>query len=67
MEVGQIGLGIQLVLFVVAKKNNCIQERVQIQHQMKLGCLVLESQIMRKFTMKQIVYVSLNENEINVI
>ena len=67
MEVGQIGLGIQLVLLIVVGENNCIQGRVQIQHQMKLGCLVLESRTMRKFAMKQIVYVSLNENERNVI
>lgn len=67
MEVGQIGLGIQLVLLAVAKKNNRILERVQIQHQMKLGCFVLESRTMRKFSMKQIVYVSLKENERNVI
>jgi hypothetical protein len=67
MEVGQIGLGIQLVLLVVVGENNCIQGRVQIHHQMKLGCLVLESCTMRKFAMEQIVSVSLNENERNVI
>ena len=67
MEVGQIGLGIQIVLLVVVGENNCIQGRVQIHHQMKLGCLVLESRTMRKLAMEQIVSVSLHENERNVI
>ena len=67
MEVGQIGIGIQLVVLLVVKGNNCIPGRVQIHHQMKLGCLVLESRTMRKLAMDQIVSVSLHENERNVI
>jgi len=64
MEVGQIGLGIQLVLLVVVKVYNCIQEAVQILHQMKLGRLVLASRTMRKCAMKTIVSVSSMESEI---
>ena len=64
MEAGQIGLGIQLVLLVVVEVCNCIQEAVQILHQMKLGgVLVLASRTMRKFAMKQIAIVSSTVNE----
>ena len=64
MEVGQIGLGIQLVVLVVVEVHNCIQEVVQILHQMILGRLVLESRTMRKCAMKTIVHVSSMESEI---
>ena len=59
MEIGQIRLGIQLVLFVVVEVYNCILEVVQILHQMKLGSLLLVSRTMRKCAMKTIVCVSL--------
>jgi hypothetical protein len=58
MEVGQIGIGIQLVVLLVVKGNNCIPGRVQIHHQMKLGRLVLESRTMRKCAMEITVIVS---------
>jgi len=66
MEAGQIGLGIQLVLIVVVEVYNCIQEAVQILHQVKLGRLVLASRTMRKFAMKQIAIVSSTESEKNI-
>jgi len=58
MAAGQIGIGIQLALLFVVEEYNCILEVVQIHHQMKLGCLVLESLTMRKCAMKTIVSVS---------
>lgn len=58
MEVGQIGLGIQLVVLVVVEEYNCMLEVVQIHHQITLGGLVLESRAMRKCAMKTIVSVS---------
>jgi hypothetical protein len=67
MEVGQIGLGIQVVLLIVAEESNCIQGRVQIYHQLKLGRLVQESRTMRKCAMKIIVVVSSMENDKNAI
>jgi len=63
MEAGQIGLGIQLVLLVVVEVYNCIQEAVQILHQMKLGRLVLEGRTMRKLATKTIALVSSTEKE----
>ena len=67
MEVGQIGLGIQLVVLLVVEVHNCILEGVQIRHQMRLGRFVLESRTMRKFPIKTIVCVSSFENEGNLI
>jgi len=58
MEAGQIGLGIQLVVLVVVEEYKCIQEAVQIHHQMKLERLVLASRTMGKCAMKSIVFVS---------
>jgi len=58
MAAGQIGLGIQLVVLLVVEVYNCIQETVQIRHQMRLGRPVLESRTMRKFARKTIVFVS---------
>ena len=63
MAAGQIGLGIQLVLLVVVEVYNCIQEAVQIHHEMKSESLVLESRTMRKFAMDIIVLVSSTEND----
>jgi len=63
MEVGQIGLGIQLVVLIVVEEYNCIQEAVHILHQMKLVRLVLASRTMRKCAMTTIVSVSSIENE----
>jgi hypothetical protein len=65
MEVGQIRLGIQLVM----EENICIHERVQIHNQVKSGSLVLESRTMKKCAMKTIVSVSSieNENKCNII
>ena len=63
MKAGQIGPGIQLVLLVVVEVYTCIQEVVQILHQMKLGRLVLESRTMRTIATKTIAFVSLIENE----
>jgi hypothetical protein len=67
MEVGQIGLGIQLVVLLVVEVYNCILEVVQIRHQMRLGRFVLESRTMRTFPIKTIVCVSSFENERNLI
>ena len=67
MEVGQIGLGIQLVVLLVVEVYNCILEVVQIRHQMRLGRFVLESRIMRTFPKTTIVCVSSFENERNLI
>jgi len=58
MAAGQIGLGIQLVVLLVVEVYNCIQEAVQIRHQMRLGGHVLESRTMRKFARKTFVFVS---------
>jgi hypothetical protein len=63
MEVGQIGLGIQLVVLLVVEVYNCIQEVVQIRHQMWLGRFVLESRTMWKCAMQTIVSVSSSEKE----
>ena len=67
MEVGQIGLGIQLVVLLVVEVYNCILEVVQIRHQMRLGRFVLESGTMRTFPIKTIVCVSSFENERNLV
>jgi hypothetical protein len=66
MEVGQIGIGIQLVVLLVVKGNNCIPGRVQIHYQMKLGRLVLESRTMMKCAMEITVIVS-SMNKCNII
>ena len=63
MAAGQIG--IQLVVLRVVEVYNCIQERVQIHHQMKLERPVLESRIMRKFARKTIALVRSTEKEKN--
>ena len=67
MEVGQIGLGIQLVVLLVVEVYNCILEVVHIRHQMRLGSFVLESRTMRTFPIKTIVCVRSIENERNLI